>query len=113
MEFPLLRKKWFQFEALKIREESVSLLESLDFEILEVVDPRPLENIAKRSTLLKTCRSHSKNTNGFFAARGRSRRRAVEVGSRSRTTDRSLSAARDVDFAHPTLNEEKDLTAGC
>jgi hypothetical protein len=47
MEFPVLRKKWFQFEALKIKTEAVSLLESLDFEILEIVDPRPLESITE------------------------------------------------------------------
>jgi hypothetical protein len=45
MEFPLLRKKWFQFEALKVKTEAVDLLESLDFEILEIVDPRPIESI--------------------------------------------------------------------
>jgi Uncharacterised protein family (UPF0158)/RQC domain len=45
MEFPLLRKKWFQFEALKVKTEAVNLIESLDFEILEIVDPRPLESI--------------------------------------------------------------------
>jgi hypothetical protein len=47
MEFPVLRKKWFQFEALKVKTEAVSLLESLDFEILEIVDSRPLESITE------------------------------------------------------------------
>jgi hypothetical protein len=47
MEFPVLRKKWFQFEALKIKTDAVNLLESLDFEILEIVDPRPLESITE------------------------------------------------------------------
>jgi len=47
MEFPVLRKKWFQFEALKVKTEAVSLLESLDFEILEIVDPRPLQSITE------------------------------------------------------------------
>jgi len=47
MEFPVLRKKWFQFEALKVKTEAVNLLESLDFEILEIVDPRPLESITE------------------------------------------------------------------
>ena len=47
MEFPVLRKKWFQFEALKVKTEAVSLLESLDFEILEIGDPRPLESITE------------------------------------------------------------------
>jgi hypothetical protein len=44
MEFPQLRKKWFEFEALKVKTEAVDLLESLDFEILEVVDSRPRES---------------------------------------------------------------------
>src|SRR5215467_1748212 len=43
MEFPVLRKKWFQFEAMKVKTEAANLLESLDFEILEIVDPRTLE----------------------------------------------------------------------
>jgi len=47
MEFPVLRKNWFQFEALKVKTEAVSLLESLDFEILEIGDPRPLESISE------------------------------------------------------------------
>src|SRR5215467_7324902 len=47
MEFPVLRKKWFQFEALKVKTEAVNLLESLDFEILEIVDSRPLESITE------------------------------------------------------------------
>jgi hypothetical protein len=47
MEFPVLRKKWFQFEAPKVKTEAVSLLESLDFEILEIVDSRPLESITE------------------------------------------------------------------
>src|SRR5438132_1246721 len=47
MEFPVLRKKWFQFEAQKVKTEAVDLLESLDFEILEIVDPRPLESITE------------------------------------------------------------------
>ncbi len=47
MEFPVLRKKWFQFEALKVKTEAVSLLESLDFEILEIVDSRPHESITE------------------------------------------------------------------
>jgi Uncharacterised protein family (UPF0158)/RQC domain len=46
-EFPVLRKKWFQFEALKVKTEAVNFLESLDFEILEIVDPRPLESITE------------------------------------------------------------------
>jgi hypothetical protein len=47
IEYPVLRKKWFQFEALKIREEAVDLLEEIDFEILEIVDPRPQESITE------------------------------------------------------------------
>jgi hypothetical protein len=51
MEFPVLRKKWFQFEALKIKTEALNLLESLDFEILEIVDPRPRETITEEVDL--------------------------------------------------------------
>jgi hypothetical protein len=47
MGFPVLRKKWFQFEVLKIKTEAVNFLKSLDFEILEIVDPRPLESITE------------------------------------------------------------------
>jgi len=47
MEFPVLRKKWFQFEAMKVKTEAANLLESLDFEILEIVDPRTLESITE------------------------------------------------------------------
>lgn len=47
MEFPVLRKKWFQFEALKVRTEALNLLESIDFEILEIIDSRPIESITE------------------------------------------------------------------
>ena len=43
MGFPVLREKWFQFEAEKVRNEAVNLLKSLDFEIVEIVDAGPLE----------------------------------------------------------------------
>jgi len=45
MEFPVLRKNWFQFEALKVKTEALNFLESLDLEILEIVDRRPHESI--------------------------------------------------------------------
>ena len=47
MEFPQLRKNWFQFDALKVKTEAVDLLESLDFEILEIVDSRPRESVTE------------------------------------------------------------------
>ena len=47
MEFPQLRKKWFQFENLKVKTEAADLLESLDLEILEIVDSRPRESITE------------------------------------------------------------------
>lgn len=46
-EFPLLRKKWFQFQAQQIKREALDLIESLDWEILEIVDPRPVERITE------------------------------------------------------------------
>ncbi|HEX4999834.1 MAG TPA: UPF0158 family protein [Terriglobia bacterium] len=47
LEFPVLREKWFQLEALKVRAEALDLLESIDFEILEIVDSRPVERITE------------------------------------------------------------------
>jgi hypothetical protein len=44
-EFPLLREKWFQFEAQQIQEEAVHFIEGLDWEVLEVVDSRHREVI--------------------------------------------------------------------
>jgi len=46
-EFPLLRNKWFQFEAQKIRRVALDFIESFDWQILEIVDPRPVEIITE------------------------------------------------------------------
>jgi uncharacterized protein UPF0158/RQC domain-containing protein len=40
-EYPALRQQWFQFQAQKLKEEAISLIECFDCEVLEVVDPRP------------------------------------------------------------------------
>src|SRR5262245_48102329 len=40
-EYPRERERWFKFEAQKLTEEDIELLERLDWDILEVVDPRP------------------------------------------------------------------------
>lgn len=40
IEYPAERENWFQFEAEKVRAEAVGLIESFDWEILEVVDQR-------------------------------------------------------------------------
>jgi hypothetical protein len=37
-EYPAVREQWFQFEARKIRQEAISLIESFDWEVVEVVD---------------------------------------------------------------------------
>jgi hypothetical protein len=39
-DYPQARERWFSFEAEKLRAEAIELLESFDWEILEVVDPR-------------------------------------------------------------------------
>ena len=41
------RDQQFATDTLKIKTEAVNLLESLDFEILEIVDSRPLESITE------------------------------------------------------------------
>jgi len=84
MEFPVLRKKWFQFEAMKVKTEAANLLESLDFEILEIVDPRLLESIRKKSTLQKTT-AHGRRTRMHPSRRvaGRSEGRSNSVVSTS------------------------------
>jgi hypothetical protein len=40
MEYPAVRQQWFQFEAARIKQEAVALIESFDWEILEVIDNR-------------------------------------------------------------------------
>ena len=49
MEFSVLRKKWFQFEALKVKTEAMSFLENLGFEILEISDQRSLESVTEHT----------------------------------------------------------------
>lgn len=46
-EYPNLRAKWFQFEADRERKEIIEFLESVDFEILEIVDSRPHEDVVQ------------------------------------------------------------------
>ena len=46
LEFPAVRQQWFQFEARKLKEEAIDFIESLDWEILKVVDRRPVENVS-------------------------------------------------------------------
>src|SRR5439155_11808079 len=46
LEFPAVRQQWFQFEARKLKEEAIDFIESLDWEILKVVDGRPVENVS-------------------------------------------------------------------
>jgi len=46
LEFPAVRQRWFQFEAAKLKEEAIAFVESLDWEILEVVDRRPIEDVS-------------------------------------------------------------------
>jgi hypothetical protein len=41
LEYPSERQRWFDFEAEKLREAAVQLIEELDWEIVEVVDRRP------------------------------------------------------------------------
>jgi hypothetical protein len=44
VEYPAVREQWFNFEAGQIRREAIELVESLDWEILEVIDTRPLQS---------------------------------------------------------------------
>jgi hypothetical protein len=46
VEYPAERELWFQFAAQKLKAEAVSLLESLDWEVLEVVDGRPVKAVS-------------------------------------------------------------------
>ena len=46
LEFPAVRQQWFQFEAAKLKEKAIAFIESLDWEILEVVDRRPGQNVS-------------------------------------------------------------------
>jgi hypothetical protein len=46
MEYPAVRQQWFQFEAARVKREAIALFESFDWEILEVIDDRPAQNIS-------------------------------------------------------------------
>jgi hypothetical protein len=90
--FPVLREKWFQFEALKVKAEALSLLESLDFEILEIVDPRPLERIREEidpaENVPLTAEEHEGILRGAWlvaAKGGRSQLSLLLKGSRDKT----------------------------
>jgi hypothetical protein len=92
MEFPVLRKKWFQFEAQKVKTEAVDLLESLDFEILEIVDPRPLESITEEidaaENVLLTVEEHECILRGAWqvaAKGGRSQLSLLLKGSKNKS----------------------------
>jgi hypothetical protein len=47
LEYPDLREQWFQFAAQKLKEEAVSLIESFDWEVVEVVDARPKKAVTR------------------------------------------------------------------
>jgi len=46
LQYPAVRQQWFQFEADRMRQEAIALIESFDWEILEVVDPRPSTEVS-------------------------------------------------------------------
>jgi hypothetical protein len=46
-EYPDLREQWFQFEAQQLKKAAISLIESFDWEVVEVVDPRPNKAITR------------------------------------------------------------------
>ncbi len=46
LEYPAVRERWFQFEAEKTKGEAIALIESFDWEILEVADARPQKSIS-------------------------------------------------------------------
>jgi hypothetical protein len=45
IEYPLVRGQWFRFQEAKLKQETVGLIESLDWEILEVADGRLDKNV--------------------------------------------------------------------
>jgi hypothetical protein len=92
MEFPVLRQRWFQFEALKVKTEAVNLLESLDFEILEIVDPRPVKDITEEidaaENLPLTVEEHESILRGAWqiaAKGGRSQLSLLLKGSKNKS----------------------------
>jgi hypothetical protein len=46
MEYPAVRQQWFQFEAARVKREAIALIDSFDWEILEVIDNRPAQAIS-------------------------------------------------------------------
>ena len=46
IEYPAIRHQWFQFEAARVKREAIALIESFDWEILEVIDNRPAQDIS-------------------------------------------------------------------
>jgi len=46
LQYPTVRQQWFEFEASKVRAEAISLIKSFDWEVLEVVDSRPVQKTA-------------------------------------------------------------------
>jgi hypothetical protein len=47
VEYPVLREQWFRFEAEKVTKEAIELIESFDWEVLQVVDPRPKKTVTE------------------------------------------------------------------
>jgi len=45
VEYPTERQHWFQFEHEKLKAAAVELIESLDWEILEIIDVRPAKSV--------------------------------------------------------------------
>src|SRR5579883_2020230 len=47
MEYPGVSRQWFVFEDTKRRQYAVDFIESLDWEVVEVVDNRPVQAVAE------------------------------------------------------------------
>lgn len=48
MEYPGVRQQWFRFEDMKRKEYAVDFIQDLDWQVLEIVDDRPVKPVAEQ-----------------------------------------------------------------
>src|SRR5262245_29864659 len=66
LEYPMERERWFEFHAKKLKNEAVALIESFDWEILEVVHQRPRKAVEQTIELAERLPLTSEETEAIL-----------------------------------------------
>jgi hypothetical protein len=46
LQYPAVREQWFQFKNARVKQEAIALIESFDWEILEIIDHRLVQSVS-------------------------------------------------------------------